>query len=334
MTLPPGVTLQCPEASAFVDSFGARFGPGAYPSHTAACDDPVLVSSFAFQCNPCGPGLYSLDSGARDGPRVSNVTCLPCPSGGSCTDGTVTATPGYWGTAEHAGGSDSPGAPRRVVLIQCPPGYCCSGTPAAPCSSVDSCAPTRTGTLCSDCVQGHVEGLGSATCTPLSSCRLDQALVWPLVVGFLFVSALVQLTVVSGVWLVQGRATGKMKSVIFFAQVRPPACRPQVATATHCAYPAPTVLLMHSGGRGLTHHMCLLWLRWVEGVFCACFSYCPSVRVSDDTHVSRLASECAVTHARRWRHLPSWPGYSPAGPCPLCCHCSTGAALVVAAAPA
>lgn len=104
-------------------------------------------------------------------------------------------------------------------MAECPPGYCCSGTSTAPCSAVDSCAPTRTGALCSDCAPGFVEGLGSATCTPVADCSRDMALVWPVLVGAVFASAVVQLTIVSGVWRAQGRATGKMKSFIFFLQM-------------------------------------------------------------------------------------------------------------------
>jgi hypothetical protein len=223
VTIGPAVALQCPVASAFVDSLGGLYGPGAYIITSGACSVAsapaqqtsfeVLVSSLQFQCNPCGPGFYSLDAGASNGSTVTNITCLPCPSGGACTNGSVLATPGYWGAAGTANLN------KVVTMAECPPGYCCSGTSAAPCSAVDSCVPSRTGSLCSDCVSGFVEGLGSATCTPLGDCSRDTALVWPVLVGAVFASGVVQLTVVSGVWLVHGRATGKMKSVIFFVQV-------------------------------------------------------------------------------------------------------------------
>lgn len=104
-------------------------------------------------------------------------------------------------------------------MVLCPKGYCCDG-PAWPCDSLGSCAGYRAGPLCGDCLPGYVTALGSTQCRAVDQCSTDTGVVWPLVVGGVLAAALLQLTLVSGVWLVgNGTPTSKFKVAIYFAQM-------------------------------------------------------------------------------------------------------------------
>ncbi len=277
----PGVTLVCPTAAAFEDTFGGLYGPaGAYPvasplcaamplrcapasvcleigfvsprARLAVCTSPewpatagcalqcsataarplcsgqqvVLASSLEFRCVPCAPGTYSLAHGASTGgpgpQAVTNLTCLPCPTGATCTGASVTPRPGYWGAPS---GSGPGGGGATLAFAPCPTGYCCDGSAGAPCGTPGACAATRTGPLCGDCLPGYAAGLGSAECVARGRCAADQRALWPAVALGLLVSAAVQLTLVSGVWLCKARPSGKMKLVMYFAQVLCVGCR-------------------------------------------------------------------------------------------------------------
>ncbi len=177
----------------------------------------VLVSTLAFQCVVCPAGQYSLAGGSSNGTAgaAANFPCLPCPVGGVCAGGVVGATPGYWGAADVASPSLS------VSFTVCPAGYCCDGSAASPCVGLSPCGGHRAGALCGDCAPGHVESVGSAQCVPASACGPDSAVLWVVVVMGGVIAAVLQLTVVSGVWLPSGlHPSGKMKLAIYFAQVR------------------------------------------------------------------------------------------------------------------
>jgi hypothetical protein len=54
----------------------------------------------------------------------------------------------------------------------------------------------------------------------VSTCGRDKALAWPAIVAWVVVSAVLQLTLVSGVWLPPtGGPSGRLKLAIYFAQV-------------------------------------------------------------------------------------------------------------------
>ena len=78
------------------------------------------------------------------------------------------------------------------------------------------------GLLCADCSPGMAVGLGTARCIWESRCRTDKVVVWPLLVALVVVAAMVQLTLVSGVWCGKnrGRSTAKAKLLLYFVQVR------------------------------------------------------------------------------------------------------------------
>jgi hypothetical protein len=215
-----------------MDTFRGLYGPtGAYPVTSPYCvadsvSHLVLVSTLQFACASCGVGSYSLVGGSSTGSpgpglglhgvaTANNTSCFPCPYGGVCGGGNSlpVPAPGYWG-AVHTSGSSSP----SLVFIVCPTGYCCDGTPHAPCASVGSCSPGRSGALCGDCDPGMVVGMGSSQCAPVALCAEGRTIMWTLVAAGLLGSAAVQLTLVSGVWLCKGRPSGKMKLVIYFLQ--------------------------------------------------------------------------------------------------------------------
>jgi hypothetical protein len=226
--------LYCPTGSNFNDSMGGLYGPnGSYLALSTFCENAevgvVLVSSLEFTCNVCPRGQYLLRAGSSDGTpsQSSYFPCQLCPAGAVCEDSGVMAVPGYWGAPDVAtsAGASSPirsSAPWGTAsFVVCPEGYCCSGIPPWPCSSMGSCSGHRTGALCGDCAPQYVESLGSRQCTARSSCASDRFVVWSVIVVGEVVAALLQLTVVSGVWLTSpGRPTGRMKLAIYWSQVR------------------------------------------------------------------------------------------------------------------
>ena len=221
ITMGSNVLLTCPQGSNIVDTYGGLYGLGSYPIQSDYCGttDPqantVLASTLQFTCTQCGPGQYTMFAGSSEGSpgTAPQYPCWPCPVGGTCANGVVTAVPGYWG----ARGLD-PTA--QVDFAICPEAYCCDGK-AAPCSTMDACQGNRTGLLCGGCREGYGEVLGSAECVAVGDCGPgEQALAWVVVLVALVGMALAQFTVVSGVWWCHTAPTGRMKLGIYFAQVR------------------------------------------------------------------------------------------------------------------
>ena len=230
ITIAPSSLFQCPTASNFVDDFNGLYGPdGAYPASSLYCSaapfitqgivylafTEVLVSTLQFQCQPCPLDTYSVFAGNSSGipGGASNITCVPCPFGGVCLSGAVAATPGRWG----GGGADG-----VLTFAPCPDGYCCDGGAWA-CDGPAACGYSRSGALCGDCMPGFVESIGTTACVPVSSCAGDRVFVWSGAVVALFAAAVLQLAVVSNVWLPSGMVslpTAKLKLAIYYFQVR------------------------------------------------------------------------------------------------------------------
>lgn len=223
VTVTGTVELTCPTASSFVDSYGGLYGRGSYLADSKLCESFVLpfqvvVSTLSFGCTPCGVSTYSLQQGRSNGTAgvPGAITCLPCPFGGVCTNGSVGPSAGFWGAALADGSG-------HVAFIQCPGGYCCAGSTVGGLCTVTAqagCAGHRVGVLCGDCTAGYVESLGSSACTRTASCAVDMPGVWVAMVAAVFTSAVLQLTLVSGVWFGSADApTGKMKLMIYYFQV-------------------------------------------------------------------------------------------------------------------
>ncbi len=112
-------TFVCPVASNFLDTYGGLYGNNSFQSISRYCDSygllMVLTSSLEFTCEKCGPGLYSLASGNSTGEpgNAYSPPCLPCPSGGVCSQGSVVPRSGYWGAANAKYG---PRVERRACL--------------------------------------------------------------------------------------------------------------------------------------------------------------------------------------------------------------------------
>ena len=170
-----------------------------------------LTSSLQFACTPCPAGTYALTGGYSNGApgNVTNPSCNACPFGGICVNGGVIAQPGYWGAANASHG---------VSFALCPSGYCCSSP--ANCVSMSSCAGSRTGTLCGECLPGYVEAMGSTLCVPVTACVHDKSLFWPLFVLAMFLDAVIQLAFVSDVWNPSSaRPDATIKCLLYFFQV-------------------------------------------------------------------------------------------------------------------
>ncbi len=202
--------------SIFVDVYDGLYQssnvtvPAPVPLPVLNCPSYVSASMLQFACIPCSVGSYAVAGGHSDGTPAGavNPTCLPCPTGGQCLTSGVAANPGFWGAADNSTGV--------VSFVGCPSGYCCA---QAPCGGMGVCAGNRVGGLCGACEPGYVEGLGSPDCVPAASCAGDAAPTWVALVAGILVAAALQVTTVSGVWLAAGVPTGKMKLVIYFAQV-------------------------------------------------------------------------------------------------------------------
>ena len=103
--------------------------------------------------------------------------CYPCPFGGDCSKGEVTARPNYWGY-KHNG---------FTAFEICPLGHCCSDIDIK-CKLYDTCAVHRQGRLCGECEPGYTESLMSRTCIPDEKCK--DWWIWPSAV-FLALSYLI-----------------------------------------------------------------------------------------------------------------------------------------------
>ncbi len=94
----------------------------------------------------------------------SNLRCIKCPYGASCSGNDVKPKDNYWGYWHE----------KKPVFQQCPAGYCCSGSNRGLCVSYDSCAQNRTGILCGACQYGFSVSILSGQCTADSNCGEDQ----------------------------------------------------------------------------------------------------------------------------------------------------------------
>ena len=92
--------------------------------------------------------------------ETSNVTCKPCPRGGSCFDTIVKARPNFWGYKANT----------SIKFAQCPMEYCCN---LKDCVSYDSCHGNRTGTLCGRCASKMSDGLFSSSCISNTKCSVS-----------------------------------------------------------------------------------------------------------------------------------------------------------------
>jgi hypothetical protein len=204
--------FMCAISTLFSDELGGLYGSyGSFPTPFIgfqSCD--YLVSMVQFGCVQCPFPLQARGQGHSNGDpsNITNPYCFSCPFGASCYGGVVVAQPGYWGV------TDDYGAPSFVL---CPSGYCCSSS--ANCLSLSSCAGSRTGTLCGECLPGYVEAMGSTLCVPVTKCAADKAIFWPLFVFAMFLDAVIQLTFVSRVWNPSpARPDATFKCLLYFFQ--------------------------------------------------------------------------------------------------------------------
>lgn len=209
--------FQCPVASKFEDAFFGLYGNGSYlTTYSSPWDTPpnylntpcyYYGSTLQFGCVNCPVGTYSMSRGHSDGSPGSadNLTCLACPFGGHCENGTLCATPGYWGS----------GSP-TVSFTLCPSGYCCD---EFPCSAIDACTGHREGMLCGDCEQGYQPAVGSVACVRESQCKHDSAIFWPLFVLGCFLGSLLLLLASSVAFGPKGNNSVRIKVIVYFYQV-------------------------------------------------------------------------------------------------------------------
>lgn len=155
----------------------SRFCTGPY-----VVQDVVLTAAIhmAWQCVPCPAGSYFLGAGAMQGGQARWGECTRCPFGATCPgQAAVQAAAGMWGTPllDVSAAGEAPLLPDR--LLRCAEGYCCAG--GDECARFDSCAPTRAGFLCGDCLPGYTSVLGSMRCRWEADCggAAPDVLFWP-----------------------------------------------------------------------------------------------------------------------------------------------------------
>ena len=148
-----------------------------------------LLDQLSYFCESCPRNKYSLDYGYLNfnltnkekayftllingsQPQTSypgsfmyqDITCVDCPYGGRCLNG-ITAVPNFWGYQLQ----------QTIKFQHCPKGYCCTSTQ---CEEYHTCAPYRSGPLCSRCIEGHSEALFSSHCVPDKTC--SPKWLWP-----------------------------------------------------------------------------------------------------------------------------------------------------------
>ena len=148
----------------------------------------LLYSLLKLNCKPCNDG-YSLEGGmlrivhpwenqTRSLSIVIHevVTCYPCPPEALCVNG-LYPRDNYWGEAHD----------KRVYFYKCPPSCCCLNST---CTSYNSCARHRTGTLCSRCQPGYSEALFSKGCLPNKDCTATWVLIVAAASAFAYVAFL------------------------------------------------------------------------------------------------------------------------------------------------
>ena len=137
------------------------------------------ITDIRYQCNPCSDNYYTTSkpdnmfsysaSGNNTGTgtearNTASYSCIKCPYGAVCTGNNVMPRPNYWGYWHES----------ELVFLQCPAGYCCSGSESSPCKVYDYCAGNKTGTLCGECQEGFSVSILTGACTPNSNCGNDD----------------------------------------------------------------------------------------------------------------------------------------------------------------
>jgi hypothetical protein len=71
-------------------------------------------------------------------------------------------------------------APSRLECTACPDGYCLDDQARL---WNESCLPSRRGTLCGECAEGHSEAFGTEACVPDAECAAELRWLAPSVFG-------------------------------------------------------------------------------------------------------------------------------------------------------
>ncbi len=124
----------------------------------------------SYRCTPCSETYYSIAKEENiiaygtfteaDASTSEIERCANCPYGAICSGNNVIPRHNYWGYWHHD----------MLTFQQCPTGYCCVGTPDAPCKHFDFCAHDRTGDLCGVCQEGFSVSILTGLCMPDSEC--------------------------------------------------------------------------------------------------------------------------------------------------------------------
>jgi len=175
-------------------------------------------------CSTCASGSFLLESGTS----LNGLRCVSCFSGGAflienavanrrlrgadCTGGgdDLRAVHGYWADVEtlrqetnKSDVSDS------ITFYYCPLGQCCVNTS---CSLGLTCAPHRSGRLCSQCDEGYGEVFLSGTCRRNAECN-DGVWALPAVVVLALLYCILLLI------LPQSGGSGSFKIFTYYYQI-------------------------------------------------------------------------------------------------------------------
>ena len=128
------------------------------------------------RCQTCPPGMYTLTNKLHLRHLSDDIPkCASCPSGAVC-DGQIKVLDNYWGTRVGD----------ELNVMPCPVGYCCSSR-TTPCTSYNTCAESRTGTLCGTCDNNHVQSYMRDECVPreVEQCNIS------IFVAYFFIGSLI-----------------------------------------------------------------------------------------------------------------------------------------------
>ena len=145
--------------------------------------DISLVGQYSIICIPCDSSSHAVNGGtflssstsdenitdsvASDDFILNKVTCKSCPIGGQCSHGKTKSRGNFFGFKKTFD---------TIQYIPCPPLHCCSSE--ATCTSYNTCAPFRQGTLCGTCQHDYQEDFfATAKCIPVENCT-SQHLFW------------------------------------------------------------------------------------------------------------------------------------------------------------
>eukprot|EP01012_Entosiphon_sulcatum_P057795 TRINITY_DN81651_c0_g1_i1.p1 TRINITY_DN81651_c0_g1~~TRINITY_DN81651_c0_g1_i1.p1 ORF type:complete len:1268 (-),score=146.17 TRINITY_DN81651_c0_g1_i1:43-3846(-) len=167
-------TLVCAPGSSLVN--GSVPGPFFVAVRNVIAELPacqVNATLLEFSCDPCPSGTCSFVEGHSGATTaIDNGVCQACPLGADCTAGGagLRSKKNYWGLLRV---HDAVPA-----LTLCPSGYCCT---KESCTPFDTCAPTRRGILCGECVPGFTGTLASAECRRTEECgaKIWDKMFWP-----------------------------------------------------------------------------------------------------------------------------------------------------------